>query len=295
MLSDAVESLRHFNRTFTPKIGALDESFLGTGRPLAAARLLYEIGLGDVTVHELRSRLDADPGYLSRLLKGLTDDGVVELRRDPVDGRRRIATLTTPGRAEWAELDRRSDRVARSVLAPLDAAQQRELADALATADRLLRLTTVSFKVVEPDCADALASMRAYFAELDERFPGGFDVGDGFGDELDEMRAPTGAFVLVDDAGHARGCGGLHRFDERTAEIKRMWLHPSLRGLGTGKRLLGRLETLAVELGYRAVVLDTNEVLTQALAMYHAAGYESIERYNDNPYAQRWFAKQLRP
>ena len=57
--------------------------------------------------------------------------------------------------------------------------------------------------------------------------------------------------------------------------------------------MLGPLEEPAIDFGYRRIVLDTNAVLTEAIAMYHSAGYQSIERYNDNPYAQRWFAKDL--
>jgi hypothetical protein len=41
------------------------------------------------------------------------------------------------------------------------------------------------------------------------------------------------------------------------------------------------------------VILDTNEVLTEAVAMYERAGYHRVERYNDNPYAHHWFAKAL--
>jgi GNAT superfamily N-acetyltransferase len=68
---------------------------------------------------------------------------------------------------------------------------------------------------------------------------------------------------------------------------------PRLRGLGLGRRLLARLEDVARDLGRTRVVLDTNEVLVEAIAMYERAGYRSIERYNDNPYAHRWFAKDL--
>ena len=207
--------------------------------------------------------------------------------------RRRVAKLAPHGRLEWDELDQRSDLIASRLLDGLDGAQRTELVTALRTADRLLRLTSISMAIVDSESPAARDAMRAYFAELDQRFPTGFDVGDGHDDELASMRAPTGGFVIVDDAGSAVGCGGLRRIDDFTAEIKRMWLHESLRGLGMGKRLLARLEQLAADLGYGIVVLDTNAVLTQAVSMYEGAGYESIERYNDNPYAQRWFRKQL--
>lgn len=294
MLDTAVHALRQFNRSFTPRVGVLDESFLGTGRPLAAARLLFEIGQGAVPVHELRRRLGVDAGYLSRLVRRLVDDGLIDVVDDAVDGRRRSVRLTEAGRLEWGELDDRSDANARRVLAPLTTAQQAELVAALAKADRLLRLTTVSLEAVEPDSAGALSAMESYFAELDRRFAEGFDVGADFDAELDSMREPTGGFVVVDDDGTVVGCGGLHRIDDQTAEIKRMWLDSSLRGLGVGARLLARLEELALALGYSVVVLDTNAVLTQAISMYERAGYEPIERYNDNPYAHHWFRKTLR-
>ena len=61
--------LRRFNRTYTQRIGVLEESFLGTGRPLAVSRLLFEIGTAPATAQALRERLGLDSGYLSRLLR----------------------------------------------------------------------------------------------------------------------------------------------------------------------------------------------------------------------------------
>lgn len=293
MSDAAISILREFNRTFTPRIGVLDETFLGTGRPLAVARLLFEVGLGDVTVHELRRRLGADSGYVSRLLRRLEDDGLIDVAEDPADGRRRIASLTDAGRAEWLELDRRSDATARRLLNPLSDDQCQELASALVTAQRLLQLSTITFETVEPDSASASTALQAYFTELDDRFVDGFDPVESGADNVDDMRAPAGAFVTVVDGGVVVGCAGLRTLADGRAEIKRMWLDPSLRGLGVGKRLLIHLESLARERGHDAIVLDTNSTLHAAIAMYLGAGYESIECYNDNPDAQRWFRKQL--
>lgn len=145
--------------------------------------------------------------------------------------------------------------------------------------------------MVDPAGAAADPTIDQYFAELDQRFPGGFDAGDDTDDGRRSMAAPSGGFLVVDDRSEPLGCGGVLRFDQHIAEIKRMWLHPSRRGLGVGKRLLARLESLAGDLGYHAVVLDTNSSLTEAIATYEGAGYTSVDRYNDNPYAQRWFAR----
>ncbi len=295
MPDDPVAVLRRFNRSFTPRIGVLDESFLGSGRLLAAARLLFEIGLSDagVTVQALRERLDADSGYISRLLRRLEAEGLVELHDDPDDGRRRIARLTDAGGDEWRELDRRSDEIAQGVLASLSADQAARLAEALDTADRLLRCSSITSEVVDPAGELAERALRMYFDELDRRFDGGFDAVDDSPAERESMRAPRGAFVVLVEGESLVGCGGVSRFDEETAEIKRMWLDPSVRGLGLGRRLLGELESIARNLGCRTVLLDTNDSLEVAISMYHAAGYEPCERYNANPYADHWFRKPL--
>ncbi len=166
----------------------------------------------------------------------------------------------------------------------------------------------VSFDVVSPTSADAQRAMNAYFEELDERFRAGFDRSDGGVDnDAAAMSPPGGAFVVARRSGMVIGCGGVLHLDLdtgnqtadtrtariQTAEIKRMWVSGDARGLGLGKRLLAALESVADELGCERVVLDTNAALTEAIAMYGRCGYEPIERYNDNPYADHWFAKSL--
>ena len=85
----------------------------------------------------------------------------------------------------------------------------------------------------------------------------------------------------------------MQRIAPDTAEIKRMWVHPAWRGAGLGARMLGRLEELARDLGHERVNLDTNSSLSEAIAMYEAAGYVARPAYNDNPYARHWFTKNL--
>lgn len=151
----------------------------------------------------------------------------------------------------------------------------------------------VEFVVADPLSPEAQLAMRSYFAELNDRFPTGFDAGDALTADPVAFQAPHGAFVIVRDGSVPVGCGGIQRIDVTTGEIKRMWIHADRRGTGLGRRLLDHLEFVAEQLGYTRVVLDTNATLKVAIAMYERAGYDAIERYNDNPYAQRWFAKDL--
>jgi ribosomal protein S18 acetylase RimI-like enzyme len=230
---------------------------------------------------------------MSRMLRQLEDEQLIAVTADPADRRQRIATLSGAGRREWRRLDDRSEDAARRLVEPLSPRHRAQLAEALATADRLLRAATVAFDEVAPDSPDARAALERYFAELDARFRSGFDPGAGGADDVEPMRTPRGTFVVIRDDGATVGCAGLHRIDESTGEIKRMWIDPDWRGVGLGRRLLAHLERRAAELGCAAVVLDTNETLDEAIAMYERAGYGRIERYNDNPYAHHWFGKQL--
>jgi GNAT superfamily N-acetyltransferase len=190
-------------------------------------------------------------------------------------------------------LDARSESRAREIVEPLTERQRQRLTEALATADLLVRAATVHLREVSPADGDAVEAVGRYFAELDERFPGGFDPGDASESDIASMSTPAGVFVVATSDGEPVACGGVQRIGEHVGEIKRMWVHPGWRGAGLGSRLLRLLEQVTVELGYPEVKLDTNGTLVEAIAMYERAGYRHIDRYNDNPYAQAWFVKDL--
>lgn len=290
-MGEETETLRRFNRTYTQRIGALEESFLGTGRPLGPSRVLFEVGTGGLTVRQLRDRLGLDAGYLSRLLRSLEADGLVTVVPDPGDLRRRRVTLTRKGRAAWRRLEERSEALAERILAPLGPRQRERLGEALAAADLLVRAATVRLEEVPARDRRAVTAMAAYFAEIGERF--GFEPGTAWEEDAEALAPPDGFFVVATSDGAPVACGGVLRLPDGAAEIKRMWVDRSWRGAGLGARLLRHLEDRAREHGYAVVRLDTNDVLHEAISMYEGAGYRSVGRYNDNPWARRWFEKDL--
>jgi GNAT superfamily N-acetyltransferase len=99
--------------------------------------------------------------------------------------------------------------------------------------------------------------------------------------------------VIARLEGEAVGCGGFKRVDKATGEIKRVWTAPSARGLGVARRIVRTLEAAAREAGLKTMRLDTNRALTEAHALYRGEGYREVVRFNDNPYADHWFAKRL--
>lgn len=278
-----ISQVRSFNRTVTQRIGALDDAFLSRGRPLGQARLLWEIGPDGSDLRALRSRLGLDSGYLSRLLRALEHDGLVEVERNGADGRVRTARLTDRGRAERAVLDRLSDTAAAELLSPLSARQRERLTAAMADIERLMRASAIVVDVREPGHPDARLCLQAYFGELASRFDGGFEADRAIPATDTEMRAPAGLFLVATLHGEPVGCGGLKFRGAEPAEIKRLWVHPSVRGLGLGRRLLTELEARAVARRVRVVRLDTNRALSEAIGMYRSAGYREVDPYNDEP------------
>ncbi|HTM69515.1 MAG TPA: helix-turn-helix domain-containing GNAT family N-acetyltransferase [Luteimonas sp.] len=289
-----VRQVREFNRAVTRRIGALDDDYLGRGRPLAVSRLLFEIGREGADVAALRTRLSLDSGYLSRMLRVLEGEGLVAVSPTPGDARKRRAALTRKGLREFAALDARSERFAASVLAPLGAARRQRLVEAMAEVERCLRASAVRIACADPASAEARACVDAYLREIAARFEGGFDPSRGPTAEPGELVPPKGAFLLARLDGEAVGCGAIKVLARGVGEIKRMWVAPAARGLGIAQRLLEALEAQAAALGLSTLRLDTQRSLVEARALYERNGYREIPRYNDNPYADYWFEKQTR-
>lgn len=151
----------------------------------------------------------------------------------------------------------------------------------------------MTLAVVDPAHRHARHCLSAYYAELDERFDAGFEPSVARPTTVDDMRPPAGLFLLASLREHPVGCGVLKLHGDEPAEIKRLWVDGSARGLGVGRRLLAELERLAAERGAPAVQLDTNRSLTEAIALYRSSGYVEIEAFNDEPYAHHWFEKPL--
>jgi len=288
-----VDQVRRFNRVVTQRVGALNEEFLARDRSLGQARVLWEIGPDGSDVRQLRSRLDLDSGYLSRLLRALETDGLVVVTPSGADGRVRTCRLTGPGSAEWAELDRRADVAAGSILEPLSDRQRTSLLAAMAEVERLMVASMVQVAVCDPREEQARYCLRSYFDELAERFDSGFDPAAGIPASDAEMTPPSGLLLVASLHDEPVGCGAVIFHGEDPAHLRRMWVDPAVRGLGLGRRLLAELERHATAGGAGAVRLETNRNLGEAIAMYRTAGYREVPAFNDEPYAHHWFEKKL--
>ncbi|MBR1129063.1 bifunctional helix-turn-helix transcriptional regulator/GNAT family N-acetyltransferase [Bradyrhizobium iriomotense] len=288
---DPISRVRRFNRAVTSAVGALDTSFLGRGRPLGAARVLNAIGHGYSDVAEIRDYLGLDSGLMSRLLRSLEDEGLVETTAHADDARRRVAKLTRTGRREFAAYEALSNTQADGFLA------QHSQADALLAAMDLvasaLTRERVTLDEIDPQSEQARYCLGEYYAELGRRFKQGFDVSLSRDPDAKDMRRPRGTFIVAMSDTLPIGCVGLKGTDHGYAEIKRLWVAPAARGLRLGRRLMDATEAAARELGVALLRLDTNSALPEAAQLYRNTGWREIPRFNDDPYPDLFFEKRL--
>lgn len=292
MYLDPVARLRRFNRAVVREAGALDTSFLGRGRPLGAARVLHLVRSEGTDVAAIRATLGLDSGLMSRFLRALEREHLIETRADPADRRRSIAHLTAAGEAEIAAYLAIIQDQAGKVLAR----SGNRVEDLLAAMDLIatvLNRDHVEIRKTDPDAPDAIDCVRAYFTELAQRVGGfganAFSLPDP---AADSYRPPHGCCLVAWSDELPVACGSLRPIDASTAEIKRLWVHPSARGQGLARRMMSALENEARALGYARLQLDTNGALTEAVALYRATGWTEIPPYTHPP-ADIWLAKAL--
>ena len=292
MMLDPVARLRRFNRAVVREAGALDTSFLGRGRPLGAARVLHLVRPEGTDVAMIRARLGLDSGLMSRFLRALERERLIITETDPADRRRSIARLTPVGEAEVAAYlaiihDQASQILTRA------GSRADEVLTAMDLIATILNRDQVEFRTTDPDAAEAQDCLRAYFAELEARVPHAhaqdFPLPDP---EADSYRPPLGRFLVAWSDEMPIGCVALKRLAGTTGEVKRLWVAAAARGQGLARRLMVSIEADARAMGLRSLKLETNHVLTEAVALYRDMGWADTPAFTAIP-ADTWLAKVL--
>jgi putative acetyltransferase len=153
---------------------------------------------------------------------------------------------------------------------------------------------TVDVRRTTLDSPDALRLITALNAELTALFP---EPGaTHFSISGAQVAVGDGAFLLAYLDDKAVGCGAVRRLDEATAELKRMYVAPTVRGRGIGRALVEALEREARLLGVTKVVLETGTRLASAVALYQKMGYTRIPLFGEylrSPDTSLCFGKSL--
>ena len=248
--------------------------------------MLYEIAQRrQPTAAELAGDLRLDPGYLSRVLRGLEEGRLIRREAAAADQRQSLLSLTEAGAEAFAPLDRRSRDDVAAWLAPLAEGEQRRLVDAMETIVAMFgpeRPGGASFILRDPVPGDMGwvvhrqgllyaeeydwdASYEALVAEIVAKFVKEFDPRRERCWIAERRRAIAGSVFLV-------------RRSDAVAKLRLLYVEPSARGLGIGSRLVEECIAFARRKGYVTLTLWTNDILVAARRIYEAAGFRLVSQ-----------------
>jgi DNA-binding MarR family transcriptional regulator/GNAT superfamily N-acetyltransferase len=280
-----ITRVRRFNRFYTRQVGALDEGHLHSTFSLAEARVIYEIANTESpTASDLGRELLMDAGYLSRLLGGLERKGLVQRATSKEDRRRSILRLTSTGRSTFDELDRRARDQVASFLASLSDADQRRLVDAMRTIDTLLgaRHPEPGHRLRDPRPGDMgwIVYRQAVLYAQEYGWNQEYEalISKIAGDFLERFDPERERCWIAEQDGEIVGSVFVVKHPERAAvaKLRLLYVEPSARGLGIGRRLVSECTGFAREAGYHTLTLWTNSVLVSARRIYQAEGYRLV-------------------
>jgi len=283
-----VNAVRHFSRFYTRRIGLLQDGLLDSPFSLTQARVLYELAQRpDSTATEVASALGLDHGYLSRILRGFDDQGLIDRKRAKDDGRQIVLSLTTRGRKAFAALDHRSQRDMGALLHGLSEADQARVVAAMRTIEKLVGeqetdTPSPSSYVLRPHRPGDMGWVIGHQAALYAR-EYGWNIG------YEALVAEIAA-QFIRNFDPARECCWIAELDgepvgsvfvvQDSAEVARLRLlavDPKARGLGIGRRLVEECIAFARAKGYRRITLWTQSILKGARHIYEKAGFRHID------------------
>jgi DNA-binding MarR family transcriptional regulator/GNAT superfamily N-acetyltransferase len=281
-LDRRIAAVRAFNRFYTRRIGVVREGYLQSRFSLTEARVLYELAQYDgVTATQIGAALDLDAGYLSRMLRGFEEDGLLARGPSANDRRQIMLTLTDVGHAAFAPLDLRSRQEIGAMLAALPAPAQEAMVDGMQTIARLLSDRP------SPDWCTR-SPMPGDIGWVIERHGTLYAEEYQFNHKFEALVAQVaGAFLGEHDPERERGwiaerngvrIGSvfLVRKTGDIGKLRLLLVEPSARGLGVGKKLVADCIAFARQAGYRRVTLWTNDILVAARGIYQAAGFRLV-------------------
>lgn len=309
--SRLVAQIRSFNRFYTRTVGLLEETLTASPYTLTEARVLFELGHRSATAAsavggerdflaeafnlnggpaaaEIAETLRLDPAYLTRILRKFATAGLTTVRPDPADGRRRILALTKKGTAELATLQAAADKEVGQLIEGLPDDRLGELGRALRQTAELLGAAPGAWPPISlrPHSAGDVGwvierQSRLYADEY------------GWNGEYEALVCEIGAaFIrnfkpgkefcwIAERGGERLGAVFLVQKSEDVAQLRMLHVERAARGMGVGSRLVAECVETARRVGYRQLVLWTNDVLADARRLYERTGFRlaSEERH----------------
>jgi len=282
--ADRVAAVRRFNRFYTRRIGLLNEALYGGGFSLAENRVLWELAHEErATASLLEERLGMDRGYLSRILRGFRERGLLRAAASKEDGRVRHLALTGRGRKAFAAIDRRSGDEVSATISGLTEGGQQKLVQAMHSIQALLEPANASraFRLRDPSAGDygwVVQRHGALYAReygWDERFEALVaGIVAGFVERFKPRRERC---WIAEGEGGILGCVFIVEKSPAVAQLRLLLVEPEARGMGVGSALVRECIAFARTAGYSRMMLWTNDVLHAARRIYQRAGFALVE------------------
>jgi len=284
-LEQRIAAVRRFNRFYTRQIGLLREGYLDSPFSLAQVRVLYELAHREAaTAGALARDLGLDAGYLSRIVGAFERRGLISKRRSEADGRQVLLQLTEPGWQAFAPLNQRSHDDIGALLGQLSDSDQELVVKAMDTIERLLgaapepRAPYVLRPPLPGDMGWVVQRHGALYARehgWDETFEA--LVAEIVAKFVRTYNAKRERCWIAEKDGNNVGCVCCVQKSATIAQLRLLLVDPEARGLGIGQRLVDECVRFARAVGYRKVILWTNDVLVAARRIYEAAGFRLVE------------------
>ncbi|KAB0265816.1 bifunctional helix-turn-helix transcriptional regulator/GNAT family N-acetyltransferase [Microvirga brassicacearum] len=283
--ADQIATMRRFSRFYTRQLGLLVEGFLKSEFSLTEGRVLYELAHRDgLTAADLARELGLDAGYLSRILKRFEARGFLGRATAAGDGRQAVLAMTDEGRAAFQPLDQASEAEVATLLAGLSEAERRQLVAAMSTVERLLGGRTeprVPYLLRPLQTGDIGWIIRRQGMLYAEEF--------GWDETFEALVAEiAAAFVknhdprtercwIAEREGEIVGSVFVVRQSDAVAKLRLLYVEPSARGLGIGRRLVDESIRFARARHYQTLTLWTNDILASARRIYEEAGFRLVQ------------------
>ena len=274
----------------------LREGLLHSPYSLTEARILYELHQRqNLTSSDLYRELGLDAGYLSRLVAGLEQKGLLEKVRSERDGRQRLLVLTEEGEKAAELLDKRSHDEIAELLATLSEGEQQRMLKAMETIEGIF---STGLKYAEPfflrthepgDMGWVTHRHGVLYAQeygWNEQFEA--LVAQIVADFIRQYQPERERCWIAEMNGEIVGSVFLVQVSEEVAKLRLLLVEPKARGMGLGSRLVEECMRFAKKRGYKKIQLWTNSVLVEARHIYEKKGFQLVEEE-----AHRSYGKEL--
>ncbi|MFC7399543.1 GNAT family N-acetyltransferase [Chelatococcus sp. GCM10030263] len=282
---DAVAEVRRFNRFYTRVIGLLNKHLPESDVSLAEARVLYELAKGgQATAAEITRRLAMDKAHVSRIVARFTARGYLTRRVSPAHGKQQLLSLTPAGQAAFAALERGTVAQIEGIVAPLGAQSRGRLVSAMHDIEGLLAGAAggagpVTLRGLVPGDIGWVIHRQAVLYHREYGWDWSYEgLAAAILARFVADFAPTreDAWIAERDGAITGSVFLMKTDDPAIGKLRLLYVEPSARGLGIGRKLVDTCIARARELGYSRLTLWTNDVLVAARRIYQAAGFRLV-------------------